>query len=58
MQEAEGYMEAIDDNNNGVLSADEWMAFWEAVGGTGEALDDIVEHLSDHVGVPRDTVSL
>ena len=35
LDEAESYMEMIDGNHDGQVSAEEWMAFWESTGGGG-----------------------
>ena len=51
IDEADAYLVCIDKNEDGQISADEWVAFWEKMGGGGEALDTLIQGMKDRVGL-------
>jgi len=54
LDEAESYMQAMDGNHDGQVSAEEWMAFWETMGGAGDGLDSLIQAMGADTGTSLD----
>ena len=52
--QANTYMDLMDKNNDGQVSAEEWIEFWASTAGGGAQLDRLISHLCKSTGTVLD----